>query len=499
MALSAARGLFTHPWVSGNGSEESLMSRSIARCLVLVATAILTSPAAALTVSIGTSFTGSTLQQVTAPDPLGLPPDTMGAVGDAHVVELLNGRFAVYDKSSGQLLQSDTLTGFWTNAGAPPKEDFALDPRVLYDATSRRWFAASVDGLTATGDFLLAVSDSADPTQGWTAFTIDTDPTDQSFAEFPTLGINSEGVYLAAERVSLTTFQAVGTTVAVVPKADLLAPAPTVGNATVLTQGAAVTGFGPQPAVDLDGSGLPEPMLSGNFAPFGILNASRIGGTIDTPVIEAATVIPAPAVTFTPDAPQPGPKLDLETGGNNNVTFFGASVVLQEGALWAVQGVGVSGRNAIRWFQIDPDTNIILQSGLIEDEELDLYYPSIAVNDLEQVVIGFSGSSESQFVSAYAVVGETLVGSTTFGTPILLKEGVSDYERLDTGGRNRWGDYSATVLDPNDPRSFWTFQAFVFDTDVWGIQVTEIRVPEPATALLLACGLVGLAVRKRLQ
>ena len=54
--------------------------------------------------------------------------------------------------------------------------------------------------------------------------------------------------------------------------------------------------------------------------------------------------------------------------------------------------------------------------------------------------------------------------------------------RHNSGGtRNRWGDYSATVIDPVDPCTFWTFQEFVAvsagDRDVggsWGIQITEL-------------------------
>jgi hypothetical protein len=135
--------------------------------------------------------------------------------------------------------------------------------------------------------------------------------------------------------------------------------------------------------------------------------------------------------------------------------------------------------------QIDPDTHVILQEVIIEDEELDLYYASIAVNEFEQVVIGFSGSSETQFVSAYAVVGETNGGVTHFGEPILLRAGSFDYQLLDTQGRNRWGDYSATVVDPDDPGTFWTFQEFVWGPNIWAVNITEIRVAAPELRVVI--------------
>jgi hypothetical protein len=65
---------------------------------------------------------------------------------------------------------------------------------------------------------------------------------------------------------------------------------------------------------------------------------------------------------------------------------------------------------------------------------------------------------------------------------MLLKAGVSDYERLDSQNRNRWGDYSATTVDPADPSIFWTTQEFVSAADVWSTQVTELIVPQPDEA-----------------
>ncbi|MFG0333465.1 MAG: beta strand repeat-containing protein, partial [Maioricimonas sp. JB049] len=66
-------------------------------------------------------------------------------------------------------------------------------------------------------------------------------------------------------------------------------------------------------------------------------------------------------------------------------------------------------------------------------------------------------------------------GVTTFDVPTVLQAGVADYFVDFGSGRNRWGDYSATVLDPTDPNTFWTFQQLVVAPDTWGVQVTEIN------------------------
>jgi hypothetical protein len=53
---------------------------------------------------------------------------------------------------------------------------------------------------------------------------------------------------------------------------------------------------------------------------------------------------------------------------------------------------------------------------------------------------------------------------------------------LDSSGRNRWGDYSATTIDPADPSIFWTNQEFVAGTNRWATQVTELILPQPDEA-----------------
>ena len=171
-----------------------------------------------------------------------------------------------------------------------------------------------------------------------------------------------------------------------------------------------------------------------------------------------------------------------------------------DGSIWAAHQTRVDGRLAVRWYEIDAATDILLQSGDLTHPTLDLSYPSIAVNQFDQVVIGMNGSSETDFMGAYAAVGETLGGVTTFGDPLLLQAGLADYERFHiyVPGRNRWGDYSATVVDPSDPHRFWTFQEYVEAEDTYAVRITElILVPEPGTGLLVLTGLGGLALRHR--
>ncbi len=466
-----------------------------AKTVAIVTTAVLTwsASARAATLTIGQNFTGSTYLV----DSSSIPPDTMGAVGEDYIVELINGRYSVYSKSDGTRVDSSTLNDFWSKAGVTPTGPSAFDPRVVYDSSSERWFAASVDNAESDNNFLLAVSKSSDPTAGWTGFAIDSDSRNQRWADFPTLGFDKDGVYLAANMFQIAGRGASGveTTVVAVPKNNLLAGA-TVPNFTKLENVSNNTGFTVQPIVNLDNTGLPIPLLSAYNTPTGVLKRSNITGSISSPTLDTSDgFISVTPFGSPPRAEQPGSKQNLNTSDNS----FSGNVVLKNGIIWGVQTVNNGDRAAQRWVKIDENTNALLQEGLVADPNLDFYYGSIAINDFNDVVIGVSGSSESQFVSSYAVLGETVAGVTTFGTPVLLKAGVDDYQRLDGLGRNRWGDYSATVVDPADPLRFWTFQEWVAQEDIWATQITELKVTravavsEPASGMgLLAFGALGL-------
>jgi hypothetical protein len=349
----------------------------------------------------------------------------------------------------------------------------AFDPRILYDAETLRWFAVAVDVADAPNHFLVAVSNGADPTQGWAGFQIDSDSTDQFWADFPTLGINGEGVFIGAMLFRHFASSSERAAVLVLPKDDLVSPVPSVANATLFENlHASQVGLIPQAVVDLERSGSPAIFMDAVMFPrFGLMTRADVAGSVTAPLLQPMTqIFPPQSHPLATSAEQPGPKMNIDVGDGD----FQSSVLLVNGSVWGVSNVDVNGRSALHWIEIDAATNAVRQQGLIADDELEFYYGSIAVNDFGRVVIGCSGSSESQFVSSYAAVGETIDGVTVFDEPILLKAGVSDYQ-MAAGARNRWGDYSATVVDPADPYVFWTFQEFVAAQDVWGVQITELR------------------------
>jgi Ca2+-binding RTX toxin-like protein len=392
----------------------------------------------------------------------------MGAVGPNHIVEMLNGRYAIYDKSTGTLLQGMSLDAFWQSTGVPgPFGTF--DSRIIWDPTANRFFALSENGGNGNSIFI-GISNSADPTAGFRGLRFVADSSGQAFNDYPTMSVDADGMYIATNNFG----PGFNVSIYSIPKADLLAPTPTLANLTRFEfLNAGQFGAAIQASLDFGPSDGRAALLSaagGNrLVRTNILGAGGPGATLAPP-----TNIIVPAYQAGPPGDQPGgfPPLD------NVSPRFTGNVIEVGNSLWAAHSVldSVTGNAAIRWYEIDETTNAVLQTGLLSDPNLDFLDPSIAVNAFGMVVIGATGTGPTTFPSSYAFAGQTIAGVTTFSLPTLLHAGTASYFVDFGSGLNRWGDYSATQVDPSNPFSFWTFQEFAVASNVWGIRITQLLI-----------------------
>ncbi len=92
-----------------------------------------------------------------------------------------------------------------------------------------------------------------------------------------------------------------------------------------------------------------------------------------------------------------------------------------------------------------------------------------------------------EFVNGrFSVYDKTTGGVLSFGTPLLLKAGAATFQNPDATGASRWGDYSATTVDPADATRFWTIQAYPSSGTAWSTQITESITREPALSITLS-------------
>lgn len=441
---------------------------------------------AQVAVAIGENFTASTFRV----DSDSVPPDSNGAVGPNHFVELINGRFSVFNKSDGAKVKTMTDLSFWTQAGITvPNSWDVTDPRVIYDPNSQRWFASQIDfdpsGAINTNRFLLGISATSDPTGSWKAVAVVPNPGGNNFADFPTLGLDAQGVYLSGDMFDPNSIPLSSTLISL-PKAALLNTTPSSSGLTRFSNLSYGTrGEVLQPVTCFDGSGQGnilstggvgidvngDPITNGALVTFQVLNPAGPGQA----TLSAATRLSVTPFSAPPDPVQPDGSANLDDGDAR----FSARVYEVKGVVYGVHAVQSGDRAAIRWYRIDATNKKMIESGTISDPSKDLFYPSIAVNDRDTVVIAYNGSSIGTFVSSFAVVGTISNGITTFGAPLLLASSAASYQRPDSTGASRWGDYSATSVDPVDPTRFWTIQELPASATAWATQVTELLTGTP--------------------
>ena len=406
-----------------------------------VVSALVNEVPAAIHVELGNNFTGSSLFT----DAFTVPPDSNGAIGPTRFVEFINGRFSVYDKTSGTKVLTLTDVSFWTNAGVNLDGLDLSDTRIIYDPLSSRWFASQVD-LNRTNlfsnRFLLAVSTTSDPTGSWKAVAWQADP-GGTFADFPRLCVDANGVYLTGNQFDAAGYFA-GVLITSLPKAELLLPTPTAANRTcsgLLSSGD--YGFSLEPVLNFNPVAASEPVLAvesdgTDFQYHSNLKFSSVSNSATANATFGAisnVVVPPYFVPFNPYQPDGQNSLydgDLQIG----------SYCVQVGDdIYAVHGVEQnpsSPRAGLRWYRIGASDRQFRESGTISDPNLDFFYPSLAVNTNGFIVIGFNGCSTNTYISSYAIAGGTVNGQTVFGDRVLLKAGAANYE-LSVGGDNRWG------------------------------------------------------------
>jgi len=396
-----------------------------------------------------------------------IPPDTMGAAGPSHLVSLLNSDFGVFDKTSGTLLQKADLQSFWASLGTAPGEpaDFPFDTKVLFDQHSGRFVAITLGGTSAANSYvMLAVPSSPDPTATWNKWAIPSSPDNTVWADYPGFGVDASNVYVTANMFDDGDFYRYSK-VWVVPKAQLLAGS----NPISWTEFPDPPGSGPsmQPAHTFGAPGAEYILYEGGINQLRLARIDNVAGAPEWQLLAPVAVAPYPSTVFLPGAPQAGDTRPIDTSDTRLL-----NAVYRNGSVWTTHTVAVNGKTEVAWYRIIPP-NLVAAQGRISDTLRWYYYPSIAVNRDDVAAVGFSGSSEFEYTGGYYTILRPPYASAE---PVsLLKSGDAPYYKTFSGADNRWGDFSATAVDPADDVTFWTLQEYA-----------KVPILDPRTSTLVS-------------
>ena len=407
-----------------------------------------------------------------------IPPDTHGSAGHNHLMVTLNSQVRIQNRSGG-VLSTITLNSFWgsVNGGSG-----SFDPKVLYDPYSNRWISVACDDAWSTSSALLiGVTASNDPMGTWYKFRIAA--TDTNWIDYPSIGFNKNWIV-----VTVNIYNSGGT----YQRSEVYA-----FNKTILYTGtsAPYTRFIPSgdyvPAVTYDTSLNTEYLIVTYSLDPGIVRLASITGAVGS---ETFTMLSTNLTSmlggwsqFSSGNTDFAPQLGSSQKIMNNESRM-QNLVYRNGSLWATHTIflpsgGSPTRSAVQWWQIST-TPSILQNGRIEDNSGATFYafPSIAVNINNDVLIGFSRFSASQFASGNYAFRASSDPTNTMRADVVLKAGEAKYYKTYGGTRNRWGDFSYTMVDPVNDVDFWTIQEYAWTPgggrDRWGTWWGRI-IPPP--------------------
>ncbi len=466
-----------------------------------------------------------------------VPPDTMGAVGTNQFVQLVNGAFGVFDKNTGNLLGGVSDVGFWNQLG---QGGTGGDPRILFNHAAQRWIAIGFGA--ATKDINIAVSETADALGNWRATKFEALAqigNFQTIADYPTLAMDNNAIYIGTnnfrQEVAGGPTGYRGTSLFVLNNADVFSAAgPNLANTQVFntpfvsgannndtTRGFAIQGVNSNEAADGKGHVVAASAFVNGVLAYDILNAGSGMAT------QTASEVLYQGYDSNGPGRQPGrvaplrniDTLDDRVASNawevNGKTYF-THTITEPG----------TDRTTVRVTVIDSDTKDVIQTLDLGEAGYDFYQGAIAVSDSGVAVVAYNRSGFSQVDGKIGIYAQTL-GMLSDGRlykssdAILVKTsdtaGYLNGNVEATGapvGRQRWGDYAAVTLDPENANTFWLigqYAAAPYEQSRpgypaasgfsrWGQYVAAINaaVPEPATwAMMIAgFGFVGAAARR---
>jgi hypothetical protein len=328
------------------------------------------------------------------------------------------------------------------------------------------------------GYFVVAVSATSDPKGKWYVYRLppeDADgPDNRGLVDYPQLGLDRDAVYLSQ---NFFPFDGSSISVSIVAL-----------DKAAMYNGDAVTAnhfdnldnpnddyldFTVQPAL--------QPFSGGSDGTYYFLNSvfPRSAGTplastltqweltnpLDDPTLRCF-IVEVDSYTGPPTAEQPDSEKNISTIGRR---LMNLDYNPESGTLWAAHATaiswnGVDIRSAIRWYEVDPVSRSLVQSGIYGDPGSSYYIPTVS-SDGDSTVIVHNVSGPGTF-PRMDVAGRTAdFSQNVLEDAEIVQEGESRYNYGEGSPVMRWGDYNGVSVDPQTGH-FWTVSQYSPDINI---------------------------------
>jgi hypothetical protein len=414
--------------------------------------------------------------------PNAAPPDTNGAVGATQYVQWVNESFAVFDKSTGALVHGPVAGNtLWSGFGGGCETNNDGDPIVQYDKAANRWVLTQFSVTTTPFLQCVAVSTTSDATGTYARYAF----SQPNFNDYPKLGVWSDGYYISFNMFSGNRF--VGGRACAFDRSAMLAGAAATQICFQLSNS-----FGGLLPSDLDGATAPPTGSPNFYLAFG-------SNSLDLWKFHADFVTPANS-TFTGPTSIPVAAFAAGcSGGGTCIPQAGTSQLLDSLAdrlmyrlayrnfgdhesLVVNHSVTAGSSVGVRWYEVrSPNaTPTVFQQGTYAPDSNFRWMGSIAMDKAGNIAVGYSVSSGS-IKPAIRYTGRA--PGDPLGT-LQAENTIINGGGAQSGGLNRWGDYSAMTIDPvDDCTFFYTNEYLKADGSFnWSTQIASFKFPSCSSA-----------------
>jgi hypothetical protein len=439
-----------------------------------------------------------------------LPPDTEGAVGPGHYVQVVNLSFAVFDKGGNLVTGPSNTNALWAGFGGPCQTDNSGDAIFLYDQQADRFVLSQFAVAGSHHSVCFAVSQTADPTGSYYLYEVVT----PRFPDYYKVGVWPDPDNNAYFFGTNSGFQGQYDVFAV-DRASMLAGAPTrpmqfFQNFVNLMMPADVDGpSGPptgSPGIFYTFRDGGEPYFSN--PPSDSIDIWQFDVDWNTPANSTFSLIqsitPAQGLAdfnwtvcgfFVSNCiPQPGTAQGIDSASwwpMQRLVYrnFGSHETLV--GSWTVDVLAAGNRAAPRWFELRDAGGgwTMYQQGTHSPDAIHRWMPSIAMDGSGNLALGYSRGNGSNFPSIYYATRDAGDPLGTLQAEALLFAGSGSQ----THSAARWGDYSSMELDPADDCTFWYTTEYLATTGSapWRTRVGTFTLPgcggPPVASFGLSC------------
>ncbi len=407
------------------------------------------------------------------------PPDNGTAAGPNHVLEMVNPAWRAFAKDGTPVTPMIPFcgSGGWWTSDLPGGVTWCFDPRVIYDQFEDRWVMLAV-AMTNTQDqswYLLATSYTSDPTGGWCTWSLDAtidgmNPTD-NWADFPGLGLDNQAIYISSNQFSIADlFQ--------YSKVRILGKTQLYNNSCGgvsgwdwwgLTNTDSSLAFTMQPAHTFGTPGV-EYLVNSRSGSGNSITLWSLTNPLGNPPTLTKVNIPVSSYSAPPDASQCNSATPIDTTDARL-----QNAIFRDGYLWTAHTIERGSYTGARLLRIEPVTPSVLEDFVFGLDGYFYYFPAVTVDGEGNIYTVFNRSSVGECVGIRYAGRPSPDPPNTFPPSAQLQGGLSGYVRLDTLGRNRWGDYSGIAADPIQSNAVWVAGEYVAATNVWSTRIGRLE------------------------